>query len=156
MDRSRSGRRSRLEDPECLDQLSFGSKSNRRAKSPARKGAYISAIVSKIPSAIPLNQRGVADPWHWHTPQVEDDHSFRATFDHQTIVIPNTRPDCSCPEGSQSYPGRRSLRRECCRLHTQIKASSDPPKSAGFWHPREAVGCCIPRLLPSSSSRQRN
>ena len=30
----------------------------------------------------------VADPWHWHTPQVEDDHSFRATFDHQTHCYP--------------------------------------------------------------------
>ena len=26
----------------------------------------------------------------------------------------------------------------------------------GFWHPREAAGCWIPRFLPSSSSRQRN
>jgi restriction system protein len=45
----------------CLDQLSFASKSNGSARSPARKGAYISAIPSKTPSATPLDQHRVAD-----------------------------------------------------------------------------------------------
>ena len=110
-----------------------------------------------------------ADPWaivqnKLHPAVAEPEFYSIGFFVHESIIerkaerscpqlIRDTRPDCSCPERSQSCPDRRSLGRECCRLHTQIKALSDPPNSDGFWPLLEVVGCCIVRLLSSSSSR---
>ena len=53
---------------------------------------------------------------------------------------PDTRPDCSCPEQSQSSPDRRSSRQKCCRLHTLLKALPDPTEILRIRAPSQRGG----------------